>query len=460
MPHTVSRWLICWGACGVWLGWSAAASGQLITPNAGVAVDAQGVLRTVATGDDGELARRRVEEARARLGPRVSRRSELRKVSLTRLEKALAAELAGGGKPSDEMRYLAGLTRLQYVFCYPASGDVVIAGPAEGWATDAAGRVVGIETGSPVLELQDLVVGLRAFGAGEPATAVIGCSIDATPEGLARMQQFLRSIGTRADPRDAAHTQRIVDGLRTSLGMHKVRIDGVPPDTHFAQVLVEADYRMKLIGIGLETPPVAIDSYVDRADPATVSRNALQRWWFVPNYRCARVGAEGLSLELVGRGVQLKNEQELVGLDGSRQSTGVASRASEAFVAGFTQQYEELSRKHPVYAQLRNLIDIAVAAAFIQQQDHYGKTGWTAETLGDEQKLPVRTYPVPLEVETAVAASWKGNRLMTPVGGGVVIHPLEALRPSNRVPDMLGQPSLVRQRVSVDHLEPGQWWWD
>ncbi len=32
------------------------------------------------------------------------------------------------------MRHLAGLTRLKYVFCYPESGDIVIAGPAEAWA--------------------------------------------------------------------------------------------------------------------------------------------------------------------------------------------------------------------------------------------------------------------------------------------------------------------------------------
>ena len=42
----------------------------------------------------------------------------------------------------------------------------------------------------------------------------------------------------------------IVNGLRTSLGMQNIRIGGVRPNTHFAQVLLECDYRMKLIGIG------------------------------------------------------------------------------------------------------------------------------------------------------------------------------------------------------------------
>ena len=52
--------------------------------------------------------------------------------------------------------------------------------------------------------------------------------------------------------------------------------------------MVEADYRMKLIGIGLEKPPVRLVSYVDRAKPSDVGRNALQRWFFVPDYQCVR----------------------------------------------------------------------------------------------------------------------------------------------------------------------------
>ena len=41
------------------------------------------------------------------------------------------------------MRYLAGLLRVRYVFYYPDSKDIVLAGPAEGWVADPAGRIVG-----------------------------------------------------------------------------------------------------------------------------------------------------------------------------------------------------------------------------------------------------------------------------------------------------------------------------
>ena len=203
--------------------------------------------------------RERITAAKANLGPKLASFSKMRKVSLNRLERAI---LDHQNTITDEMRYLAGLQRVRYVFYYPESNDIVLAGPAEGWVPDASGRIVGIGTGRPVVQLQDLVVALRAFPAGDDKTTLIGCSIDPTPEGLASMQHFLR--GNRPTPDEP---EPFVEALRNSLGYQLVRIDGVAPKTHFAQVMVEADYRMKLIGIGLERPPVRMVSYVDRAKP-------------------------------------------------------------------------------------------------------------------------------------------------------------------------------------------------
>ncbi len=177
---------------GLWL----SAATILAQAAAGVAVDAEGVLRVqTVTDPTGAVQRQRIQAAQAALDPKLAAKSPLRKISLQRLEKAVEGQLAADRKPTDEMRYLAGLTRVQYVFFYPESGDIVIAGPAEGWAEDLAGRVRGIHSGRPVVELQDLVVALRTFAPDQPRDQAIGCSIDPTQEGLARMQQFLRSLG-------------------------------------------------------------------------------------------------------------------------------------------------------------------------------------------------------------------------------------------------------------------------
>ncbi len=424
----------------------------------GVVVDADGVLRTRVFPDPtGMLTRQRMAAAQAALAPDLARPSKLRKVSLTRLEAVIAERLASGQGLTDEMRYLAGLTRLRNVFFYPETGDIVIAGTAEGFMTNTAGRPVGMHTGRAVLELQDLVVALRAFPpSGKRADAFV-VSIDPTQEGLAKMRQFLVDITGRVTPAD---DQRIAMGLKENLGLQHVRIEGLPRTTHFAQVMVEADYRMKLIGIGLESPPVRIPSYVSKANPRNIARNALQRWYFTPNYDCVRVSEDELAMALEGEGVQLLSEDQFVQANGMRAAAATVDRASHEFVSTFTTKYAELAAREPVYAQLRNLIDLSIAAAFIQQRDYYGKAAWTMEVLGSEDRLPVETYPEPKQVETAVNAVWKGNTLMTPVGGGVRIEPLLALASDRIKPDEKGELKNLHGQIQIQALPKQQWWWD
>ena len=137
---------------------------NLLSNVGGVLVDADGVVRMKSVADPtGQLHRERLSAARSSLDQKLAARSALRKVSLTRLEAAIAEKLSSGAQPNDEMRYLAGLTRVQFVFFYPDTNDIVLAGPAEGFAADLSGRVRGIESGQPVLQLSDLIVALRAF---------------------------------------------------------------------------------------------------------------------------------------------------------------------------------------------------------------------------------------------------------------------------------------------------------
>jgi hypothetical protein len=96
-----------------------------------------------------------------------------------------------------------------------------------------------------------------------------------------------------------------------------------------------------------------------------------------------------------------------------------------------------IAARSAVYGQLKNLIDLAVAAAFIQKQDYYAQAGWKAEVLGDEKQYAIEIYPAPKTVETACTAVWKGARLMTPVGGGVQMEPMRAVQTDNRLKDAL-----------------------
>jgi len=433
--------------------------GGLLGGAAGVVIDANGVLRSQIVADAG-LSLERRKAAVATLPSDLQQKSTLRKVALSRLEGEVRRAAASGRGIPEELLKLAGLTKVQYVFIYPsaggpeAAGEVVIAGPAEPWMTDATGRVVGTATGSPTVLLEDLAAALRAFPPGQPRDLGIGCSIDPTQEGLAAMQAFLRKLG-RVNPKAGAGD--IVQGMAEALGPQRIRIDGVSPASHFAQVMVEADYRMKLVGIGLERPPVKMSSWLDLTSAGGVAANALQRWYFVPDYQCVRVSEDDLAVELVGRGVKLVGADEAVLPDGTRMSANRADRASKTFTDTFTRRYAEIAARSPVYAQLRTLVDLAVAAAYLQEHDAYGRAQWAADGLRDEGTLAIERFQPPVQVEPAINAVWRGNRLLTPIGGGVTLQPRMALDSPNLLLDEQGAVAKARAAVAIP---AGRWWWD
>ncbi len=428
---------------------------NFVNPIAGVDVDAQGVLRVRQF--DPRVAQQRLMAARAQAGDDVMQSSELRKVSLNRLEAAVAEKLELGQRLPDDVLGLAGLTSVQYVFYYPETRDIVIAGPAEGFVADPTDRLIGIQSGQPIVLLEDLVTALRAFGPGEINKSVISVSIDPTEEGLARMQQFLASVRGPVTARD---TQTLAMGLKNNLGLQNVSIQGIPSATHFARVLVEADYRMKLIGIGLEQLPVRMLSYVDRANPNSVSANAMERWYFQPNYDGISVSEDSLAMKINERGVQLVGANERVAAGGKRVAAGHANKASQAFCNDFTKLYPEIASRVRIYGELRQLIDLAIAAAYIQEQDFYGQAEWQMPVLGNEAAFQVETYTVPEQVETAVNAIWRGTTLMTPLGGGVHMQPRLALNRDRLVIDTAGENAKAKQSAGPSNLAEGQWWWD
>ena len=426
-------------------------------PVGGVQIDAQGVLRVMQA--DPRVTRARLLAAKQQLPPQLAQPSELRKISLNRLERAVAERLAAGERPSAEMVALAGLTRLEYVFFYPQSGDIVIAGPAEGFAQDAVGRILGVESGKPCILLDDLIVALRAFSPSGEKSSAISVSIDPTQEGLARMQQALKQLG--GNYRSPADIPVIVNSLRQALGLNSVTIKGVPAGTHFAHVLTEADYRMKLIGIGLEMPPVPMTNYVQRMTAAMASSNALVRWYFVPDYEAVASSEDGLALRMVGQGVKLVGEDELVNRDGTRKISGrSANAASRGYTTEFTKKFAKIAENNPVFSQLRNLIDLTIAAAFIQDRDFYSQANWDLGVFADEDQLAVEVFPAPEQVETAINAVMKGSRLVTPIGGGVTIQARKALAKENVQGDADGTIAQQRDAVTLQSVPESQWWWD
>lgn len=431
---------------------------------AGVEIDAEGVLRTRIYQDQtGELTKQRFMAAKQSLPSDVIETSDLRKISLNRLEAEIAKRLDAGAELTDVMRNLAGLTQITHVFYYPETKDIVIAGPAEGFFQDISGRMIGMETGKAVMQLDDLLVALRAFAPQQRSAAVIGCSIDPTKEGLASFQAAVTDLAHKTSTNQimiSGNENAIVDTLRESIGKQVVSIMGVPANSHFGQVLVEADYRMKMIGIGLEQPPVEIPSWAEKVKPRNVARNALMRWYFTPDYKRVSVSEDENAMRLIGDGVKLIGAAEKVAADGNRSSAKGGDRASRNFTRVFTQKYSQLAERSPVFGQLRNLMDMAIVAAFIKEMDYYGKAGWDMPLLTNESRLSVETEQTPTHVEPLVNGMWKGGQFAAPIGGGVAINAQLALSVDNMQIDERGESNEVKDSIQLDHLAEGQWWWD
>ncbi len=423
---------------------------------AGIDIDADGVLRVKQS--DPKLAATQRLAAIQKRGAKSIKTSPMRKVSLQRLEQSLQQSIAGEQGISAEHANLAGLTRVEYVIYLPGSKDIVIAGPAEEVIENPDGRPVGLKSGHPTVRLDDLIVALRAFASGHGKVDFIGCSIDPTKEGLASMQSYLKQFGGSVGPN--ADARGIARGMKDSLGMQTVSIQGVPVTTRFAQTLVEADYRMKLIGIGLEVPAIPMQSWVARANPNSGSASSMQRWYFTANYSGVKVSPDSSVLKLEGNGVKLVGEDERVDRAGNRsKSTKAADPASKAFTREFSEKFEKLAEVTPVFYDMRNLFDLSVCCAFIQEQDFCGQAGWDLGCLGDENRLKVEIANAPRQVETAVNAIWRGSRLMTPIGGGVLISARKLA-----TSDSIEQDSALNATQSMasapGSLAANQWWWD
>ena len=424
----------------------------------GVEIDANGVLSSRALfGGNRALDQQRAEAAHASMNKDLREKSNIRWISLTRMEREAERLLAAGQPIPAEMKYLAGLNRITHVFYFPETKDIVIGGPAEGFFVNSQNRVVGLQSGQATLHLQDLIVALRAFSPNGDQARIISCSIDPTQEGLQRMKEAYAQVQHQFQPGDA---QGVVNLFQNALGMQTVTIKGISPNTHFARTMVDADYHMKLIGIGLEQPPVRITSFIEKATPTSVAKSSLQRWFFQPDYDCIAVSQDEQGMEMIGGGVQLVGEDESIANDGSRKGTGGMNRASKTFCSSFTKMYNALSQEAPLYAELRNCIDMSIVAAFIQEMDFYGQAEWKMATFGDEAKMPVEIYDAPRHVAPAINAVWKGRYFMTPIGGGVSIRPREALTADRMKVDEQGKITELKKTVTLANLAENQWWWD
>ncbi len=428
----------------------------------GVYVNPQGVLQPLLKEESaGVLAALHVSSAPRSHRENARKSSPLRKISLQRLEKQVQLRLAMGEQPSEVMQVLAGLQRIRYVFVYPESGDIVLAGPAGNWKIGDENIIVSTDSEQPVVRLDDLVVILRRMISVPEAT--FGCLIVPRQESLSRFQEFINQSNKRPLPPGQRKTW--LKSLQSQMGDQDIEVYGLDPRTRAARVMVEADYRMKLVGMGLEEGVPGVQSYLamikippGQAPPPM----AVLRWWFTMNYEAIAAAKDHRAFAISGQGVKVLSENEQLSVEGKRIHTGESDALTRQFAQSFTENFEALSIKYPIYGELRNIFDLALVCSLIREENLAAKTGWHMTCFADPDAYQVELGPAPKTVQSVVNYRIINGIIVAGVSGGVTVDPARLV--SRQAVRLETDGALGNRRSAAVPKQPSGggdiWWWD
>ena len=400
----------------------------------GVSIDTAGVLRE----PDIKAREMLLAELRKDIGAparALNRPVNLRMISLRGLHAAIEDALANNlGVLPDEVRFLGGLQRIEWVVVDQQHNDVLFGGPAEGWIVDDNAVVVGVTTGRPVMRLDDLLVALRTV---KPARDEgISVSIDPTQEGYrnlaALMKELKKNVRVRQNPRIAE------PNIKRAFGPQQIKIAGVPRNSHFARVMTAADYRMKRYAMALERAPIkGLPSYLDLIKSTRgSSTNMNPRWWLTTDYEPLARSEDGMAWKIRGRGVKCMTETDVVNAAGDVRGTGRKSPKAQQWADLFTQGYDALSQRDSVFGELRNLMDMCVVAALIEQHQLFEKAGLSLPRMTDPNSdLDIEDWNTPKTVDPQCSfVRVRGGRWVLTASGGVEIESWDVIDRSEVVP--------------------------
>lgn len=426
---------------------SHSASAQVINQAVGgVYVDADGVLAALDARSVDRLADAR-RRAASPIPEFLRNGSELRKVSL----RGLIAELESTrpATPADvpeAIRFLGGLTRVQYVFVYPEAGDLVLAGPGEPWTFNDQGEAVGALTGAAMLQLEDLVAALEA--SADTGTTGVTCSIEPTAEGVERLHQLYARLGAAGAVGDDVRQAKGL--LEQTAGMQTVKIGGAPYESRLAAVLAAADYRMKRIAMGFDASPVAgLPSFMKMISGKRIDQLS-PRWWMTGDYAALHRDADGLAWELKGQGVKTLAEEDVV-VAGERIAGKEAHPLVRRWADLMTERFEELAQEDAVFGQLRNGMDLAVISALIRREHLDERAGLSLERLATVAGPACEKYHTPTQTPSLASFYRGGRSWAVSVSGGVELDPW-AIAAEQKVQTEI---AAVRPEAPAN-----QWCWD
>ena len=273
------------------------------------------------------------------------------------------------GNCSQDLLQLAGLTEIDGYVLDEANSDLVLFGQ--------------VEPQAPPLHTENLVVAMRnawlqyvewqgnTYYYSDP-----GCSIDPDPEVMRRLQDIGDEIFSHSSPEEV---ERDIDRWHNICRKpQNVRVMGIPYDTRFGKIMVDADYYMKRlvdgsVSLGLEGFTSLTDMTLNRikADiqanrPISLSLSFMNRFEFCPG---ANRYLYDDGVVLIDRcPVILLTEEEYLSESEGISGTGRADPLAGKFAQDFSQHYSEIAGLESIYLELEGLFRFVALAKIMKER--------------------------------------------------------------------------------------------
>lgn len=315
-----------------------------------------------------------------------------RAVSLKALQEMAKESMANGTCPKDILQ-LCGIKRVSGYVIDEKNKDLILIGE--------------VDDTSPPLYLEDFVIALRnvwwiyaPLKGNTYYYSPPGCSIDPDPAVFNNLQQISSQISSSSNPEEV---QKYLNQWRSVCSQpQQVRVMGIPTDTRFAKVMVEADYYMKRLVDGSVTLNIPgftslMDMFLNIArrdiqegKPISVPLSSYNRFWFSPGENSF---LEDKGIVYIKKSeVRLLTEEELLTKSGEVVGIGKPNPLADEFAKNFSAKYTEIAKIKPIYSELEALFRFVSLAKIIKYRNAASEAEISLDYLLNH--YPVKNTPV------------------------------------------------------------------
>ena len=163
---------------------------------------------------------------------------------------------------------------------------------------------------------------------------------------------------------------------------------------------------------------------------------------------------DGLAWRLSGPGVKTLTEDGYIAAGGERRATGKTNRLAEKWAESMSGQFEKLAAADPVFAELRNAMDLAVVAALIARENMLSRVELDLPLMVDAERLKLPAYHAAKTVPTQCSFVKLTSSWLVTASGGVQVDSWGVVENRQVAADL----SSVRASSLKD--AGNAWWWN